>query len=423
MHVICLCSSLLGDRANVLGTANAIIKLCNTNAIGVFIHRIHYQETGHIQNFILSTEKAIKSAIDLITKLSQSDSQCVILTAGEIGFSVSVSLKNYFPKILTSWSGHQLPDLLLHKSVSQLLLSKGIVLSQKTLRLRLTQLTKDTLDTLLPHFIALPKGVVCDYVKHNFSSRLIETIGVPHNLTQVEIDSEFRKWSRKDSLHPITMTQKKKILLFLGGDAPMPDGNVLCYTEEEAKNLANYVTQITKEYNYFIYSTNNGRVGSFDIKTGEKNKFIHHGNLDISKPTDHVSQTFISQLKENGLIEGIDFYFSDYRSIESGKTISAYKALFGLKPDIAMFPGESTSGISEGVDFIEKVIVYLVNSMNRFHYCSLKALSEVRPITVINVASSFPKEILEKNVPNFIANSEPSSRTIAKNILQNLSTK
>lgn len=202
--------------------------------------------------------------------------------------------------------------------------------------------------------IALPKHAVTENLRKKVQhsrTKLVETVGVCHNLTKEEVIDEFKKHSFS---FPIV---KKYLVVILGGDVQMPDGKEWKqYQVNEAEKLSELVLARAQEKNLYIIVLNGPRTGKHNVD-GTINEKAHKGEID------HVTQTFITSVRaktEN--VKLFDFQIG---------IPSLYKAALGaavLKEGSEIWiPGESTSMVSEAVDIIDNVVVYDHSAMNQTH--------------------------------------------------------
>ncbi len=422
MHVICLCSGLVGDCNNALGVTRFLAEI-NKEAI---VHRIDFAETAQQtdEQAIESADVAVRSAAEKMDEIKASDagSKFVVVGAGRLGLSIVATLKMKFPDIYTSWSGHQLPKLLLTSDLKAKLESDkaSLPFDESILGKR------DFLEATLPNRLALPGGV--EAPKHVLGDRLIRTVGVPHNLTKTDIAHEAETWlSKKPEDGGIPSVEgKKKLVVFLGGDAPDRANVQKHYTPEEAKALADYVVEEFLKKGYFPYITNYPRTGRFDSQSVREE--AHSGESSILEPTDLVSATFLNSLKEAGFEKGKDFYFADFRfSTREKPSVSVYKALLGINPDKAFWPGESMSGAAEGCDFFPngRIVVYKTGSMNDDQEAGLRYLLENR--TKISYLDPTTRILESSSLRLAVGSSEdevvpkPAAMTVAEAIQADLS--
>jgi len=193
-------------------------------------------------------------------------------------------------------------------------------------------------------FIALPKHVAPD-LKADLGSKLIETIGVAHNRRpDMETYDEWKK-----DLPPADIY----FGVVLGGDVLTPTKKIEFFTEEEASNLANYVTSkinelATRGLKGCVLVLNGPRTGKFDANKKEIMTAHREGK------SDHVTEFFAKKFADND-IEYKVFDFQ-YNSPENKKWIAPYNAFDLVLGAVRttkgkmIVPGGSALAISEIVD-------------------------------------------------------------------------
>lgn len=209
--------------------------------------------------------------------------------------------------------------------------------------------------------VALPKHAVSPETLEAIQSphtRVIQTAGVAHNLSPADIQQAYhgQKANVPDA--------QKYLGIILGGDAETPDKKILCYTPEEAGQMAKYVaSEIIKENPQpHLLILNGPRTGKHDQRTGQVIETSHrNGHIDA------VTASFIDTLKKQGLTEGKDFTLFDF---QFGKP-SAYPVVLGAlhaTTSPVFVAGESTSMVSETADCLpDLVTVYTHGAMNENH--------------------------------------------------------
>jgi mitochondrial fission protein ELM1 len=363
IYIICLLSSLIGDMSNVRGVTRSMYDFYASKQL--IIHEIKANE--------------VKKADALIRTFKDAD-KIVVIGAGADTLAAALTLKNSFKdKIYVAWSGHQLPE------------EENLLLIDR---------------------INLPKGIAPDILKN--SGHLTETIGVPHNLTKADLKNSLEEWSDK-----IPVTNKKKLVLILGGDAPLSDGKTQkLYTAKEAEELADYIEILAKKDDYFVYITNGPRTGKFNNHTMKENNTAHRGSADISEPTDSVSAAFLNRLRSKNFK---DFYFADFRY--ATPSISAYKPFLGLleRSDLLILPGESVSMFSETIGLTNNRIGYITGSMNNAHYKTMEGFKKESHISILSLPVTAGIYDLEKSaIAGTAEEPEPAAMTFAKAIKADL---
>lgn len=368
IQIICLLSSLIGDQHNAQGVARSIVSLYPSEPI--FVTDVKASERDKAEGFISDFS---------------ADDKVIVVGAGDDGLDAALALKADFKDrgVYVSWSGHQLPD---GREISSL------------------------------DRVNLPKGVASHALKIVLRDCLTETTGVPHNLTKADVEAERLKWAGR-----IPTTHKKKLMVVLGGDAPLPDKvTQKLYTVKEAEELADYVAYMARTGDYYIYATSGPRVGKFNPETGAEDETVHRGDKAVSEPTDPVSKAFVNRLKTAGFKVGRDFYFADFRY--GTPSISAYRALLGLlgKSDVLMLPGESVSMFSETLGVAKNRIGYKTGSMNKEHSKTFGQFLKESPIAVLSLPTATGKKKLVLSSFTGEVALEPPAITVAKAIKADL---
>ena len=256
--------------------------------------------------------------------------------------------------------------------------------------------------------VALPRYIVTSEVSKVIESpqtTLIQTAGVPHNLSPKSIEEAYQ--NNKDSI-PFA---PQYLGIILGGDAETPEGKLLFYTVEEAEQLADYVASQAKEKQAHLLILNGPRTGKHDQKTGKLIETSHRdGNLDT------ITTAFKDGLLKHGLTEGKDFTIFDF---QFGKP-SAYPVVLGalLKTKGPIFvAGESTSMVSETADCLPKgfVTAFTNNAMNENHHKHCTSEREAGRINILeNTNGNW--QFLEAKESADSKDSRPASQIIAESI-------
>ena len=156
---------------------------------------------------------ALQALIDTNT-----DMQHILIATGDHGLQALQQFKNAANKnVLSVYSSHQIfPEL--KKAASYI------------------------------DVVALPTHVIDQQIRSELSAvnlRLIETIGVAHNINVGELDKAYSDW-QKESKEPI-VSSKNYIGVILGGDAPEPNGTMRYFTAKEATQLAKFLVGLSKQ--------------------------------------------------------------------------------------------------------------------------------------------------------------------------------
>lgn len=257
-------------------------------------------------------------------------------------------------------------------------------------------------------FIALPAHAVTPEFKNKVSStqtKLIETVGVSHNLKKSDIQADYDKF--KDKL--LSLGKYNSVMVaVLGGDAPDGKNLMKYYTPEEAKTLANYLGKQAILKNAIVLATNGPRTGKHNQETGKVDDTAHkNGKFDF------VSQEFVDTLKS--ILPETQFAFYDFQSGQP----SMSKAMYGqaLKENgVVYIPGESTSMVSEAVDNFgpTRVIVYKNKAMNPTHLKHVELEQESDRIKLLDEKFEEVPTAKKSEAPV----TDSASMTIAKKVLQ-----
>ena len=205
--------------------------------------------------------------------------------------------------------------------------------------------------------IALPEHVLDNEVSKNLTGGntiLLPTRGVAHNLHITDIDIDYYKYK---SQIPVS---EKYLAVILAGDVPDGKGNYKCYNAEQAKKLAQYVSDIAIKDKYFILLSNGPRTGKYDCSI-HKEQNVHNENSAL----DQVTTEFQRILEKNN----VPFQVFDFKRNKQ----NMYKAILGAvlysNNSLILVPGESTSMISEitGTLSSNSIIAYYTSVMNPDH--------------------------------------------------------
>jgi mitochondrial fission protein ELM1 len=364
LHIIYfLEGSLVGDQNNTLGVARETAAL--------------YRQAE--QQVTITELKTVDEAKEFIIRLERNEKPVIAISAGEVGAAKLEDLKLQLgDKVYAVWGGHQIP----------VAMNLGLF-----------------------NRVSLPKGAASHAQKVSLGRCLTETFGVPHNLIKADLEEEYRKWQDR-----VPITDKKKLVVILGGNAPLPDSTQLYYKPEEAIKLANYIADLARKEGYYVYVTNGPRTGKFSHEGKEINT-AHQDDTDLTQPTDPVTKAFIGTLKDKGFK---DYFFVDFKRENKAlkkPAISVYKAFLNIADGLVL-PGESTSMISEGTDFISSVQVYLTGSMNKGHHDSLATFLSRKKIDVLSEDFVLtPSSLPEVGAP------DPAALQVAKVIKEDIESR
>ncbi|WP_010301132.1 ELM1/GtrOC1 family putative glycosyltransferase [Candidatus Odyssella thessalonicensis] len=248
--------------------------------------------------------------------------------------------------------------------------------------------------------IALPAHAVSPTFVAENPKKLIQTIGVAHNLTKAQIEADYQKY--QNQLLPLK-NYKKYIGVILGGDAPDASGNIRFYSVAEAQRLARKIAQLAKAENAVVLATDGPRTGKYDPGT---QTIIENFHTLATEPNE-VSAAFTAVLAAELPADQYKFYSFIF------KQPSMSKAIYGavLHTQGALFvPGESTSMVSESVDNLEKgqVYVYPADSMNENHMAHVKMEQQHGRIKLLDtdfneIPSASGTSVLNKTAAQVIA--------------------
>jgi len=303
--------------------------------------------------------------------------------------------------------------------------NKGIILAAEVAGIDVLRQLKPQKNVLITHsshqftkdharlkdvadIVALPEYAVTAEVLKAIESphtTLIQTAGVPHNLSPAAIEEAFQ--GNKGIIPPAPAY----VGVILGGDAETPEGELRFYTAKEAKELAAYIAPQVKEKQSHLLILNGPRTGKHDQNTG---KMIEGSHRDGT--TDIITKTFKEDLQQQGLIEGKDFTLFDF---QFGKP-SAYPVVLGalLKTKGPIFvAGESTSMVSETADCLPKGLVtaFTNHAMNENHKKHCSSEKEAGRISILeNTDGNW--RLLEAKETSGLNSSRPASQIIAESI-------
>lgn len=210
-------------------------------------------------------------------------------------------------------------------------------------------------------------------------NKRVETLGVPNEINAKDIIAQYEE--KKANVIP---SNNGYIMTVMGGDANNPElektetnpNQIEFYEVEEAIKLAEYLVTLHKKTNgKKLLITNGPRTGKHDIFTGQETQ-NHRGDTE----TDPCSQALLDTLKENGLEEGKDFQFADFRFKPEGGVDSAYTTFLGAAlsqrdDSLILMAGESTSMLTDCLNLGAELAAFENNAMNDSHYNFFKMLS------------------------------------------------
>lgn len=302
----------IGDMNHALGIQNALSQ------------KIGNERVKKLQFDINNIEQMPK-------QLSNNKSENILIAIGTHGIKAikELSEKDLTNKITIVWSGHQYLN-----EVNEIINIADI--------------------------ISLPDHLDVNSMNYKQGkAKLVKTSGLAHNLN-------IRSSKLALNLDKFNIPESNKyIAIFLGGDAPKPDGTMLYFTPEQATELAKNISPLLPK-DATVLITNSPRTGRFDPKTGNEVSQIHR-----SETVDLTSKAFINTLKN----EGIKIYFENFVFGEPS-AYSAFLYLANMSNGMAFVTGDSTSMISEVADNIEYGNLYVLSipSMNETHKAHISSL-------------------------------------------------
>jgi len=360
--------AFVGDCNQTSGIGNALIRACEKKNLRYSIKK-WYSHNSNISE--------IEGAFT-----HKQNTKKIIISSGSFGLNAFSQESPDTDNIYTIWTGHQVFDGL-----------KNII---------------GKIDIL-----ALPKHAITESFRKiiknskNMRTKLVETNGVAHNLQKHDLFKANNNWIGERFLQAPSY-----IGVFLGGDAPTPDGTIRYFTQEEARLLGQLVAQKAKKSGSCVLITNGPRTGKHDKTSGAVNNF-HKKNSQI----DPVSMAFIQSMQENNATyQFFDFKFG---------VPSAYKAILATlmtTPNSQAFvTGESASMVSELCDFMPTGQTYVVsvNSMNRTHKAFVRSMHEAKRINWVHPNAQIIEHPgkLEKSTENISA-AETIARYVIAQILK-----
>jgi hypothetical protein len=368
-----------GDNSNVAGTSFELQKLCKE------------QLPISCDSYSFKTDD-IHALVQFVN--NHTNYLTIMLLAGEHEIPIIKDIKskiNSENKVYISWSAHQLSN-------------------------NITELV-DYVDS-----VALPSHVLTKD-NHNFflegKIKLIETVGVPHDLRKETLEKEYYLW--KDTVP----TSSKYEVVVLGGDAPDQNGKMHYFSKEEARDFGEYIaTHRNKEAVLLV--VNGPRTGKHDPSTGKildsHFTFDKYNREVINYKLDEVSCAFKGALTNNNLIEDKDFKFFDFKFYPD-RVINAYYGLLGFAifQTVKKFfiPGDSISTISEVIDFFSNhssIIIYTHRGMSESHKDFLNSISQSKNITIISEG----KEVVLDNQCIHELNGMTAAQVLAGSIFEDI---
>lgn len=245
---------------------------------------------------------------------------------------------------------------------------KGWPLPSKTLLCHLSHQVTGKHGDLLGkvHLLALPAHALTHSFRRQiatqetqFKTKLVETIGVAHALTQEDIAEDYQK--NKSRLPLQNLKSRHLVMVMIAGDSTNPDGSIHIYTENSARLLAQSLKHNLPSNSYFII-LNGPRTGKYDPKT--------HAIRDFpNASSDPVTIAFLEELEKQGFRKDVDFAFFPFKLGQP----SIYKTVLGLlhlQKGTVVLPAESISMLSESIDVLPlcRLLIYCHEAMNEYHF-------------------------------------------------------
>jgi hypothetical protein len=261
-------------------------------------------------------------------------------------------------------------------------------------------------------FLALPKHATSEeFLKkaRTQTVKLIQTVGVPHNVTKEIMKKAYEK--NTDAFSWVS-SRPKVAMLILGGDAPTPNGEMRFYTAEDARKTAQYVGNLCKTEGRSLMVFNGPRTGQHD-QSDPAHKKLDWGHTD--ERFDPITQIFADEITKILPPTQVRIYHFVPGS-------ASYKgALWVLKnaqDAVCFLPGESTSMISEINDALPGKTKIIENSaMNEVHAAHVKSEIEAgRSQGLDKNFAPLPYQIQSMAT----SNNQPAAQQIAQVVIDDL---
>jgi len=285
--------------------------------------------------------------------------------------------------------------------------------------------------------VALPAYIIKSYPRliEVFGDRLVSMEAVPNNLKESDLQSALQKWNKDYSEEAIMIKPNDTRVpmgIFLGGDAPTPDGIQLYWSEKEAFEAGKTLGKMALQENKFLWMTNGPRTGKFyPTSSNPKKPIIRQFRIEgtgadskwvtveallkntteeallkaqdesthqqiiahaMNAPLDPVSDAFIKGVESNGLKKNIDFRFVDFKFGKSA--MHAILALLKQHPNAEVYySAESISNAALGYLF-KNTYAFRVGNMNVEHENALSSF------LASGIVSEFVLDTLKKSLMN-----------------------
>jgi hypothetical protein len=217
---------------------------------------------------------------------------------------------------------------------------------------------------------------------------LIGMQSVPNTLTPQALSTAKEDWNLAYPAEMIKPDQNY-IGIFLGGDAPMPDGTHLYWDEKEAHEQGRTFGLIAQTQFKHLLITNGPRTGKFDPQSPDPKKPDVRAQHTQSSPLDSVSTAFLAGLKASN-IPATQYQFFDFKfDPKPGQPPkSAYKAIIATLQSaphsIAIYSGESIS-YAEIAHFIPFTYAFETSSMNDGHRAALNHFKHLNVVRTLDL--------------------------------------
>ncbi|MCC8417420.1 MAG: mitochondrial fission ELM1 family protein [Rickettsia endosymbiont of Bryobia graminum] len=363
-----LSAQFTGDNANVNGITDALQKILPAENIKIV--------TSSIKDGKYQIDS--KKISEVQNKINNSKDNIIILGAGNYGRALLDQLDKHTNNDIDLkfvWSGHQIPEnfknfehydaIILPKSANP---EKQIIIKNKT--------------------------------------KLIQTIGVPHNKTIQQIDEEYKNWVKNITLP----NNSGLVLVVLPGDAPDQSNTQHYYTAENAEVLGSKLGKFAKEHNKILLVTNGPRTGKYKAGTDELMS-DHKSN----SPMDLVTQAFVNAVNKEGLNSAY-IIVSDFKYGEKNLYDAFLGAIRSNKANIAIIAGESTSQITIATNLLNLGQVYVLSG-DYNQAMSSSHINFINDVVTNGIVQKFPSNY-ERGpfIPKFTGNIRTDAECAAEGI-------
>lgn len=241
------------------------------------------------------------------------------------------------------------------------------------------------------NIVALPKYILADQpeLTSYFKDNCVSMTSVPNTLTKEALATAQETWNSTYPVEKIRPAENGYMGIFLGGDAPKPDGTYLYWDIKEAQEQGLAFGKKAIEENKSLLITNGPRTGKFDPQSPDPKNPVVRGTHTESAPLDLVSAAFLAGLKESGIPE-TQYQFFDFKFGKPAK--SAYKAMVAALREtpgsVAIYSGESIS-YAEIAYFVPHTYVFRTQSMNEGHEKALQQFKTSSTIEELDLTKLF----------------------------------